>query len=645
MSPAAFLQKPVRWLRAVSTYRARTTGAPNFAFDLTARAVTPEQKATLDLSCLDLIYNGSEPIDARALDRFAEAFAPCGFRREALYPCYGMAETTLLSTGSRPRQGARVRSVDAGALTQRLVRVVEPGAAGSQALVGCGYSVNRQDLEIVEPETRRRVTDDAVGEIWLRGPHVARGYWRQPDLTRETFGARARRRRRPVPAHRRSRLRSRRRAVRHRPAQGRDHHPRPELLPAGHRARGVGQPRRRCVAGSVAAFGVRRPAARSGWWSCRSPARTAMRDLDADAVMAAMRKAVAEQFDLTLSAIVLVKPLNVPKTSSGKIRRRACRERWQRRGSRSSSRRGAPRAAAPEPAARPAGGRRPLSTPTRSPAWMRRAVAQANRHVRPPPSMRGRRFRATASTRCRSSASVECSADGWRATCRRPCSSTTRRSRVSPPTWRGRDRAGAAHARSHPMSRSRSSASAAAFPAASRRRRLLASADDGVDAISEVPADRWDAVVTPPDAAATLRRLPRRGRSLRSAVLRHLAARSRGDGPAAAAAARGGLGSAGARGHRAGAPRRIGDRRLRRRQHARLRPAAAAVDGRPSRHVQRHRQRAQRGQPAGCPISSASTGRAWRSTPPARRRWSRCTRVPEPARAASATPRWPAAST
>src|SRR5436853_541939 len=82
-----------------------TTGAPNFAFDLTARSVTADQKASLDLSTLDLIYNGAEPIDARALDRFADAFGSCGFRSEALYPCYGMAETTLLATGSRPHRG------------------------------------------------------------------------------------------------------------------------------------------------------------------------------------------------------------------------------------------------------------------------------------------------------------------------------------------------------------------------------------------------------------------------------------------------------------------------------------------------------------------------------------------------------------
>ncbi len=105
MSPAAFLQKPVRWLQAISDYRARTTGAPNFAFDLAARTITAGQKAALDLSSLDLIYNGSEPIDPRALDRFADAFAPCGLRREALYPCYGMAETTLLATGSRKLAG------------------------------------------------------------------------------------------------------------------------------------------------------------------------------------------------------------------------------------------------------------------------------------------------------------------------------------------------------------------------------------------------------------------------------------------------------------------------------------------------------------------------------------------------------------
>ena len=112
MSPASFLQKPVRWLSAVSRFRARTTGGPNFAFDLCARAVTKEQKAGLDLSCLELLYSGAEPIEASVLDRFAAAFRECGLRREALFACYGLAEATVLATGGGLRTGPNYLQVD-----------------------------------------------------------------------------------------------------------------------------------------------------------------------------------------------------------------------------------------------------------------------------------------------------------------------------------------------------------------------------------------------------------------------------------------------------------------------------------------------------------------------------------------------------
>src|SRR5262249_25899365 len=103
MSPLDFLQKPARWLQAVSRYRAHTSGGPNFAYDLCASLVTPQQREALGLGSWAVAFNGSEPVSHQTLARFTEAFAPCGFRPEAFRPCYGLAECTLfVSGGSRP---------------------------------------------------------------------------------------------------------------------------------------------------------------------------------------------------------------------------------------------------------------------------------------------------------------------------------------------------------------------------------------------------------------------------------------------------------------------------------------------------------------------------------------------------------------
>ena len=108
LSPVDFVRRPFRWLQAISRYRAVTSGGPNFAYDLCVRSITPEQRAELDLSCWKVAFTGAEPIHAATLERFAEAFAPCGFRREAFYPCYGLAEATLIVSGGARLRGSHV---------------------------------------------------------------------------------------------------------------------------------------------------------------------------------------------------------------------------------------------------------------------------------------------------------------------------------------------------------------------------------------------------------------------------------------------------------------------------------------------------------------------------------------------------------
>lgn len=187
MSPMAFLKRPHHWLALIDRYDIGFSAAPNFAYDLCLRRVTDAQISGLDLSRWQYAANGSEPIQASTLREFAQRFAPAGFRAEQLAPCYGMAEATVFISG-RSTRPPRIRAVDPQALEKHLVQ--DPETAGPvRELVGCG-DVPDFDVRIVDAEGRRVLPDGTTGEIWLRGPSVAAGYWGRPDATEETFQAR-----------------------------------------------------------------------------------------------------------------------------------------------------------------------------------------------------------------------------------------------------------------------------------------------------------------------------------------------------------------------------------------------------------------------------------------------------------------------
>ncbi|WP_067465317.1 fatty acyl-AMP ligase [Nocardia amamiensis] len=172
MAPTTFLKRPVRWLQAISTYRAACTAAPNFAYDLIARRVTDEQVAELDLSTLEVALSGAEPVREQTIAAVLERFAPAGLRRTAMRPAYGLAEVTLMAS--------------AGAIAAEPV-YLDVGRA--TRLVGCGRAVPGLEIRIVDPHTRQQLPEDEVGEIWIRGDSVAAGYWNRAESTRETFDA------------------------------------------------------------------------------------------------------------------------------------------------------------------------------------------------------------------------------------------------------------------------------------------------------------------------------------------------------------------------------------------------------------------------------------------------------------------------
>jgi acyl-CoA synthetase (AMP-forming)/AMP-acid ligase II len=185
-SPVAFIQRPARWLEAISRYRATSSGGPNFAYELCVHAIRLEERAGLDLSHWEIAFNGAEPVRAETLRAFSEAFAPNGFRSQAFFACYGLAEATLMVTGSDPAELPVERAVDAEELGEG---AVQDAPEGSYWLVGSGRSASSQRVRIVDPATLRACAPDRVGEVWVAGPSVASGYWGRPEATAETFGA------------------------------------------------------------------------------------------------------------------------------------------------------------------------------------------------------------------------------------------------------------------------------------------------------------------------------------------------------------------------------------------------------------------------------------------------------------------------
>jgi acyl-CoA synthetase (AMP-forming)/AMP-acid ligase II len=191
MPPQAFLQRPLRWLQAISRYKANISGGPNFAYELCARKITPEQSEGLDLSRWTLAYNGAEPVRADTLKRFAKLFAPRGFHPNAFYPCYGLAEATLLVSGGQVKDAPILRTMQVSALEHHrngVVKISDP-QMNVRTLVGCGHAVGDTKIVIVNPESSIACAADEVGEIWVSGPSVAPGYWNRPTETELTFGA------------------------------------------------------------------------------------------------------------------------------------------------------------------------------------------------------------------------------------------------------------------------------------------------------------------------------------------------------------------------------------------------------------------------------------------------------------------------
>ncbi len=188
ISPAHFLHNPITWLSAISKYRATVSGGPNFAYDLCVRNITDEQKSTLDLSSWAVAFIGAEPIHPATMERFTAAFACCGFKPSAFYPCYGLAEATLMVSGPTRDSGATIRAFDKTALTKNIVESMpDDGNYHSHRLVACGPPTGNSRVVIVDSKTQTQAAAGCVGEIWVCGKSVSRGYWNNPGHTSRCF--------------------------------------------------------------------------------------------------------------------------------------------------------------------------------------------------------------------------------------------------------------------------------------------------------------------------------------------------------------------------------------------------------------------------------------------------------------------------
>ncbi len=192
MAPAAFLQRPLRWINAISHFRATTSGAPNFAYALCAARYNSQECQHIDLSSWQCAFNGAEPVRPGTLTHFQETYARHGLAQTAQFPCYGLAEGVLMVSGATAFAPAKLLRIQH---TDYLNGVITPAADTAaedetSTLVGVGPAVGNQELIIVNPQTGIRTTAGAIGEVWLSGPSVACGYWQKPNETRETFQAR-----------------------------------------------------------------------------------------------------------------------------------------------------------------------------------------------------------------------------------------------------------------------------------------------------------------------------------------------------------------------------------------------------------------------------------------------------------------------
>lgn len=326
MDPLAFIERPVRWLELLGDHNGSWSAAPNFAFHYAASRVREEDRAKLRLDRVAAIVNGAEPINPGVLDRFHDTFAEVGYTPDKTRPAYGLAEATVFVT-TGPGVPPRVTTFDRAALGAGTARPSDDGLK----LVACGVPVG-QRVALVDPETGVALKDGSVGEIWVHGPNVGTGYWQKPLESTETFGARLTGAHEGLPTG--PWLRTGDLGVRHDGevyiagrikdlliVDGRNHYPQDVEATAASADRDI-RP------GSVAAFAVEGTDTEAAVVVAEHRGHSALTTEDERALAVTIRRLVSDAHGLALRDVALVPAGLVPRTSSGKIARSACRDRY-----------------------------------------------------------------------------------------------------------------------------------------------------------------------------------------------------------------------------------------------------------------------------------------------------------------------------
>ena len=327
MSPFSFIKRPLNWLRNMSKYKGTHSQAPNFAYDLCTRRIKAKQIAELDLSFWEAAGNAAEPINPHVMAKFVETFNPCGFRWEAFAPSYGLAENTLLAT-TKPKGTRPVfLGVETSAMEQDKVVVTDPEREeGVRIMAGCGKKVCDTIIAIADPQTMTAKADDEVGEVWIKDPSVAQGYWKRPDVTKVTFDAYLQDTREgPF-------LRTGDLGFVHEGElyitgrikdliiiRGTNHYPQ-DIEWSVQKLHSALRPDYGAAfsiqdKGEERLIVVQEVERRSG-------------NLDTETIIADVKQEIAEQHEIQVYGVVLAKSGNILKTASGKIQRRACRDKF-----------------------------------------------------------------------------------------------------------------------------------------------------------------------------------------------------------------------------------------------------------------------------------------------------------------------------
>lgn len=322
-----FLLKPFDWLKLISCYKATTSGGPNFAYKLCVDKISAEQRSNLDLSSWEVAFVGAEPICAQTLKRFAETFEPCGFHPQAFYPCYGLAEATLFVSGGNKTDLPIVQEIQGKALEQNQVGVVSTKQQGTRTIVGCGKAPSNQKIVIVNVDSLTSCPSDHVGEIWVTSPSVAQGYWNRSQETNQTFNAYL------ADTGEGPFLRTGDLGFLHDGElfitgrskdviiiRGSNYYPH-DIEMVVEKSHLALQP----VCGAAFTVEVE---GEERLVVVNEVKRTYLRNLDYDEVVGNIRQEVLRHCQLQIYAVALIKTGTIPKTSSGKIQRHMCRDKF-----------------------------------------------------------------------------------------------------------------------------------------------------------------------------------------------------------------------------------------------------------------------------------------------------------------------------